>query len=80
MSHDLDARRFFVRYGLGSISRIADRDQSLYRAFGLKRGNIIQLFGPGNWVRGLSAIFSGNIQELPCETLKVSATQCRGRL
>ena len=62
MSHDPDARSLFTKYDLGSVSRIADRDQKLYRAFGLKRGNIIQLFGPKNWVRGLSAIFTGYFQ------------------
>jgi len=62
MSHDMDARKLFGKYDLGSVSRISDRDQLLYRAFGLKRGNFIQLFGPKNWVRGISAMFSGNFQ------------------
>jgi peroxiredoxin len=34
------------RYGLGGVDRICDPDRKLYRAFGLKRGRLRQLFGP----------------------------------
>jgi len=34
------------KYGLSGVDRICDRDQKLYRAFGLKRGRLGQLFGP----------------------------------
>lgn len=43
------------RYGLGDLERIADSGQALYTAFGLKRGNIAQLFGLKVWWRGLVA-------------------------
>ncbi len=33
-------------YGLGGVDRICDPDRKLYRAFGLRRGNLRQLFGP----------------------------------
>lgn len=62
MSNDLDAKKLFTKYNLGSVSRISDQDQELYSAFGLKRGNVVQLFGPKNWIRVISAIFTGNFQ------------------
>ena len=62
MSYDPDAKRLFEKYGLGYVSRISDRDQMLYKSFGLKRGNMVQLFGPKNWIRAMSAMFSGNFQ------------------
>ena len=34
------------RYRLDGVDSICDRDQRLYRAFGLKRGRLWQLFGP----------------------------------
>jgi peroxiredoxin len=33
------------KYGLTGVDRICDRGQDLYRAFGLKRGRLQQLFG-----------------------------------
>lgn len=62
MSCETDARRLFEKYGLASVSQISDSDQILYKMFGLKRGNMVQLFGPKNWIRGISAMFSGNFQ------------------
>jgi peroxiredoxin len=46
-------------YGLSSLDRIHDVDQSLYRAFGLKRGTWRQLAGPRVWWRGMDASFVG---------------------
>ena len=34
------------KYGLSGVDRICDGQQELYRAFGLKRGKLRQLFGP----------------------------------
>jgi hypothetical protein len=42
-----------------NVSRIADPRCELYRAFGLGKGGIIELFGPQVWWRGLIAIFKG---------------------
>lgn len=42
---------------LSDLDRICDRDQDLYRAFGLKRGSAMQLFGPKVWLRGVKAGF-----------------------
>lgn len=35
-----------ARYGLAGVDRICDPDRNLYRALGLKRGKLWQLFGP----------------------------------
>ncbi|MDX2117822.1 MAG: SelL-related redox protein [Planctomycetota bacterium] len=44
-----------TRYGLVDVSRISDPDRNLYRAFGLRRGTLGELFGARVWVRGFSA-------------------------
>ena len=41
--------------GLEGLERIVDPDQRLYRAFGLNRGRLRQLFGPKVLVRGVQA-------------------------
>ena len=43
------------KYGLCGVDRICDREQRLYRAFGLKRGKLRQLFGPRVFCRALQA-------------------------
>lgn len=45
------------KYSLQNVERICDAEQSLYRAFGLKRGNAWQLLGPKVVVRGFHAAF-----------------------
>jgi peroxiredoxin len=50
-----EARVFFSKYGLGNVPRISDPNQTLYRAFGLSRGSLGQLFGPVVWWRGFQA-------------------------
>ncbi|MCU1330969.1 MAG: alkyl hydroperoxide reductase/Thiol specific antioxidant/Mal allergen [Bryobacterales bacterium] len=35
-----------IKHGLDNIERIRDDQQRLYRAFGLRRGTLAQLFGP----------------------------------
>jgi hypothetical protein len=49
------ARRFFDRFGLGDVARIADPTHRLYRCFDLSRGTIGQLLGPRVWARGVAA-------------------------
>jgi peroxiredoxin len=46
-------------YGLSDVDRICDQQQILYRAFGLKRGTLGQLFGPKAIWRGLAAALVG---------------------
>ncbi|MEZ5356847.1 MAG: SelL-related redox protein [Bryobacteraceae bacterium] len=43
------------RHGLQDLDRIEDPDRALYRAFGLRRGSLRQLFGMKVWIRGLRA-------------------------
>jgi peroxiredoxin len=53
-------QRVVERYGVADIERIADPERALYQAFGLKRGNLLQLLGPkvvwrallAGWMRG----------------------------
>jgi peroxiredoxin len=48
MGTDAEAVAVFTQYGLAddAVSRISDPEANLYRAFGLRRGNLWQLFGP----------------------------------
>jgi peroxiredoxin len=55
MGDRAEIERVVNKYGVGHLERIADPKQELYRAFGLRRGNWWQLFGPKTWWRGLIA-------------------------
>jgi hypothetical protein len=47
--HMGDTRSFetlLLKNGLSDLDRICDPDQSLYKAFGVRRGSLAQLFGP----------------------------------
>ncbi|RPJ35206.1 MAG: hypothetical protein EHM17_03495 [Verrucomicrobiaceae bacterium] len=50
-----------IRYlgGNGDVARIADPHCELYRAFGLGRGGLLELFGPRVWWLGVVSIFKG---------------------
>lgn len=50
-----------LRYlgGHGDVARIADTGCELYRAFGLGRGGLLELFGPRVWWFGTVSIFKG---------------------
>ncbi len=48
----------FLGEGSG-VARIADPCCELYRAFGLGKGGVLELFGPHVWWRGAIAIFHG---------------------
>jgi peroxiredoxin len=58
MSADRDADRFLSHYHLEDLPRISDRNRALYRAFGLRRGNLWQIVGPPLWARALGSIFT----------------------
>ena len=47
--------RLVEKYQLSGEERICDPQQTLYAAFGLRRGKAWQLFGPRVWLRGLRA-------------------------
>ncbi len=59
MGSDEHGRRFFARYGLENLPSISDPRKSLYRAFGLPRGGVGDLFGPKVWLRGIQAAILG---------------------
>jgi len=42
--------------GLGSLDNIYDADRSLYRAFGLRRAKVSQVFGFNIWPRAFAAL------------------------
>lgn len=48
-------RDFFDKYGLSDLHQISDPGRGLYKAFGLRRGNLWMLFGPKVWWRGFEA-------------------------
>jgi hypothetical protein len=52
---DERAASFFGNYGLEDVARVSDPDRRLYRAFGLRRGRVLQLFGWPVWIRGFKA-------------------------
>ena len=55
MGSEEQAARQFERCGLGQVTRFSDPKRALYRAFGLRRGSLLTLFGPKVWVRGFQA-------------------------
>jgi peroxiredoxin len=57
---DKDAEALFKKYGLGDLQRVSDPNQSLYRAFELKRGTPGQLFGLKCFLRGIPAMLKGH--------------------
>ncbi len=59
MGDDASAAKFFGEYALGDVARISDPERTLYRAFELRRGSFLQLFGPRVIVRGLAAAIRG---------------------
>lgn len=49
------------RYDLNGIEHVSDPESLLYKAFRLRRGNLLQLFGPRTIIRGLTAgLFGGH--------------------
>jgi len=59
MSEPLSATLRFERYSLGDVHRYSDPERVLYRAFGLDRGSLQQLFGAWVWWRALVAAVQG---------------------
>lgn len=55
MSDPTYAEEFFGQYFDQKISFISDPNLSLYKAFGLKRGSLLQLYGIKTWLRGFYA-------------------------
>jgi len=61
MSDDASARKIAERYGLGDVPRVSDPDRYLYAAFSLRRGTLLQLFGPRVFLRGVAATLRGHL-------------------
>lgn len=59
-----DGERFFAAFWPGARG-IADSDSSLYRAFGLERGTVRQVFGLRVWLRVLLALLQGHLGGRP---------------
>ena len=57
MAKESEAEPFLEKYGLGDLPRVSDPGQAVYRAFGLNRGSLLQLFGLKTWVRGFQSAF-----------------------
>lgn len=55
------------------VARVADPKCELYRAFGLGKGGVVELFGPKVWIPGITALlkgcgvgfFAGNVLQMP---------------
>lgn len=56
MGTEAQAHELLRRYGLEDLPRISDPHRGVYRAFGLTRGTLTELFGPRVWWRGLEAM------------------------
>ena len=55
MSSEQEAVSFFSKAGVDDFYRVSDPDRLLYRAAGLSRGSLSQLFGLSVWFRGIRA-------------------------
>jgi peroxiredoxin len=55
MGSENQAEPFFRRFGLDDAPRVSDPGRTIYRAFGLRRGSFLMLFGPKVWIRGFEA-------------------------
>lgn len=55
MTANTIAERYFNRYNLDGVLHISDPECKFYKAFGLLKGNLTQLFGLQSWIRGFSA-------------------------
>ncbi len=55
MSDKAHGDEFFSKYYQGSVHHISDPAKKLYHSLNLKRGTLMQLFGPATWLRGIYA-------------------------
>lgn len=60
MSTPEEAEKMLDRYRLEGVHHFCDVQCDFYRAFGLKRGTVSQLFGLRLWKRGIDAMFKGH--------------------
>lgn len=55
MSSPADGQAMMTAVGIPEVVQISDPTSHLYRAYGLERGKLFQLFGPAVWWRGFQA-------------------------
>jgi peroxiredoxin len=56
-----EAKKYLDHFGLKNVYTISDPQKKLYKAFGLKKGTLFQLFGINVMLRGLKAIVDGHL-------------------
>lgn len=56
MGVDEQAKYLFERYRLEDLSRISDPEATLYRALGLPRASLLQVYGPGMWQHVIQSV------------------------
>jgi len=57
MLEDRKAKDYLKKHG--EVSRISDPKCELYQAFGLGKGDFLDIFGPKVWIVGIYALFKG---------------------
>jgi alkyl-hydroperoxide reductase/thiol specific antioxidant family protein len=66
MGQEEDAAGIFRKYGLVDALRVSDPSQDLYRAFGLERGRLWQIFSPVVlWRMLVAGLFRGHGAGMP---------------
>lgn len=60
MSEDQEITPLLARYKLDDVPRISDPTCSLYGAFSLPRGSLLQLFGPKVLLRAIPSLLAGH--------------------
>lgn len=59
MSPESDFQNELEKLGLEKVKFLSDPDRNFYLSLGLKKGNLIEIFGPNVWIRGIKAFFNG---------------------
>lgn len=54
MAENNIAESYFKQFDFTTVLHVSDPDKLYYRAFGLKKGNLNQLYGLKTWFRGFS--------------------------
>jgi len=64
MADNKVANSYFKSHGLPNAEHVSDPATRVYKSFGLEKGNLNQLFGLKNWIRGFEAASSGTFIQL----------------
>jgi hypothetical protein len=60
-SDEVFGSHYLHKFGLGEIEHFSDPDLHLYKAFGLKKGNLKQLIGLNVWKSGVRAVLRSKV-------------------